>query len=761
MRPSAGTGPKRAARGAEAFLLGDLGVRRRDDGAQGGVGLVQAGAGVQPAQHQQPRPVVEHRVVGSGDHGVLGYGDPQVGGAAARTHPAELLGGHADHGVALLVQQDRAADDPLVRREQVSPHLVAEDREGMLAGGGFLGVVEVAALCGGHPQHSEEVGGDVVGEHALDAVVDLQTRHPRFVPGQLAERRVGLAHRLEQWIGPLLLFLPALAEQHLDHALRIHAGNRRRAIAWTMANSAVPAPTPSAQRDHGDQAERLGPGQAAQREAGVREQVGEPSDHRHLAGSKQQAMCHRVGGDGPASSRPECPIPGFPLPAVEHYGSKKARVPPGFFLVRILVYPGLEDTVDVPRKAVAKRRRIRRAIYAGALVLVVGAVSIALSRLEPAMPDVDRSLVWRDKVKRGSMIREVRGAGVLVPERMLWIPAPSEGRLERILVQPGTPVSAETILLELTNPELELAALDAESQLSAAESELNSLRIRLQSESLTLQAAAVAVEAEHNQAVLQAQADEELARDGLVAQLTLELSRVREQELERRVALERGAHLDQHRVHPRPARGAGGAGRAAARGRRVASQSGRPVERTGGGRRSAAAAARRGRPVGHPGDDPCDGRRFDEAQGRGAHPRDPGPGCGHRAVGLGGHAQRRDSRRVARIDPSVQNGTVTVDVALEGELPRGARPDLSVDGTIELERLDNVLYVGRPAFGAEDSTIWSVPCRARRQRGRAGPGEAGPQLGDHGRGVEGLAEGDEVILSEMSNWDEYDRVRLD
>jgi len=417
--------------------------------------------------------------------------------------------------------------------------------------------------------------------------------------------------------------------------------------------------------------------------------------------------------------------------------------------------------VDVPRKAAARKRTIRRAAYAALLVVVGGGIWIGVSQLEPAIPRVDRSLVWRDKVKRGSMVREVRGAGVLVPERMLWIPAPSEGRLEKVRVQPGTPVTADTILLELTNPELELAALDAESQFRAAESELNSLRIGLKSELLTLQASAVALEAEHRQAVLQAQADAALARDGLVAELTMQLSEVREEELERRVALE------QERV----------ANSAEATRAQLAAQGAR-VDRL-----RAAAELRR--------------KQVDLLKVRaGADgvlqqlPVEVGlwvtpgttlamvadstrlkaeiriPETRARDVSIG-QPVSVDTRNgvipglVARIDPSVQNGTVTVDVALKGSLPRGARPDLSVDGTIELERLEDILYVGRPAFGSENSTVGlfriepggDVAVRVRVKLGRSSVTTI--------EVLEGLQEGDEVILSETTNWDEHDRIRLD
>jgi HlyD family secretion protein len=394
------------------------------------------------------------------------------------------------------------------------------------------------------------------------------------------------------------------------------------------------------------------------------------------------------------------------------------------------------------------------------LILALVSVSVILSRLEPAIPSVERSLVWLDTVKRGSMVRQVRGAGALVPEVKLWIPAPSEGRVARELVLPGTSVSAETVLLELTNPELELAALDASSAFRAAKAELNSLRVRLRSELLTLEAVVVSVEAEHRQAALQASAHANLAREGLVADLIWQLSRVREQELERRLGIERqrveiSAESTRAQLDAQQARVDRLQATAELRQRQVdllrvrAGTDGvlqeLPVEiglwvTPGTKLAKVADSASLKAEI-----------RIPETQARDV------------AVGQVASIDTRNGvipGSVSRIDPAVRNGTVTVDVALQSPLPRGARPDLSVEGTIELERLEDVLYLGRPAFGRENSTVGLFKLEAGGEVAVHVQVRLGRSSVDAVEILGGLKENDEVILSEMSSWESHERIRL-
>jgi HlyD family secretion protein len=416
--------------------------------------------------------------------------------------------------------------------------------------------------------------------------------------------------------------------------------------------------------------------------------------------------------------------------------------------------------MDIPRPSRARARRIRRAALATAGVLLLALITLGLSRLEPAVPAVERSLVWTDVVQRGPMVRQVRGAGNLVPEEIRWIPATTDGRVERILALPGKAVSADTVLVELSNPEVRLAADDAEAALEEAESALTSLEVQLQSELLTQRAMAATVAAEARQAALQSEADAEMAAEGLIADLKFQLSKVHAEDSAQRAAIERErleildrsieAQLDAQRSRVARLRATAALRRLQVEQLQVRAGTGGvlqqlPVE-VGQRVTPGTNLARVAEP----------GRlkariRIAETQARDVQP---------------GQTATIDTRNgvidgvVTRVDPAVLNGTVTVDVALEGPLPRGARPDLSVDGVIELERLEDVLHVGRPAFGQEQSTVGlfrlsgdgRTCVRIRVQLGRSSVTAV--------EVLDGLSEGDEVVLSDMSAWDEFDRIRL-
>ena len=422
---------------------------------------------------------------------------------------------------------------------------------------------------------------------------------------------------------------------------------------------------------------------------------------------------------------------------------------------------GREETIDIQRPAsVADKRRKRRiAIGIGAIVLVV-LVTIGLSRLEPAAPSVEKATVWVDTVKRGPMLRQVRGSGTLVPEEIRWIPATTEGRVERILALPGTVVKADTVLLELSNPELVVAAQDAASELKAAQAEYTNLKVQLRSALLTQQSQTAAVEADYRQASLQAEADAELAKDGLVAEIAQKISRLRADELKGRTEIEqKRLEISSEAADAQLAVQQARVDRlgAAARLRRSqveflkvrASVEGVlqqiPVEV--GQRVTPGANLAR---VVEPGRLKAE-IRIAETQARDIQ------------IGQVASIDTRNgvvAGKVSRIDPAVQNGTVTVDVALEGPLPKGARPDLTVDGTIELERLANVLSVGRPAFGGEQGMVGLF----RLEPGGGAAKRVKVKLGRSSVNtveiLEGLNEGDRVILSDMSAWDAFDRVRL-
>jgi HlyD family secretion protein len=419
--------------------------------------------------------------------------------------------------------------------------------------------------------------------------------------------------------------------------------------------------------------------------------------------------------------------------------------------------------MDIQRPAsVARAKKLRRIAFAVAGVLVIGVVSLVLSGLEPAAPTVERATVWVDTVKRGPMVRQVRGLGTLVPvdEARRQIPAATQARVERIVMRPGATVEPDTVILELSDPQVQQAMSDAEQQLRAAEADYNSLEARLSTERLTQRAAAATIAADRDAAKAQFEVDDKLFKEGLQSNLQREISYVRYTSLEKRNGIEqervqvaernyeaqllaqkaqidrlrslyelRRDQYDQLRVR------AGMAGVL----EQISVSVGQQV--TPGTNLARVADPTRLKAE----------LRIAETQAK--------------DLTIGQRAQV-DTRngfiegKVIRIDPAAQQGTVTVDVELAGELPRGARPDLSVDGTIELERLDNVLYVGRPAFGQEQSTVGLFrvdPATGEAERAQVQLGRSSVNTIEI---LGGLAENDQVVLSDMSAWDQFPRIRL-
>lgn len=416
--------------------------------------------------------------------------------------------------------------------------------------------------------------------------------------------------------------------------------------------------------------------------------------------------------------------------------------------------------MDIQREGVAAKNRTRRFVYLGAGAVAVALITVGLSRLEPAAPSVERATVWIDTVKRGPLVRQVRGSGTLVPEEVRWIPAMTDGRVERILAQPGTVVTAETILMVLSNPEVALAADDAASAVAGAEAESINLKVQMQSQLLSQEAQAATVEASYRQAQLQAEANDELAKQGLIAPLTLKLSQVTASELAARARIEQkrleiaaeAAHaqiavhetrLAQLRAALRLKQAQRSSLEVRAGSTGVLQQL--PVE-AGQQISSGAILAKIAEP----------GRLKAEVRVPETQARDI-------LVGQSASVDTRNgvvTGRVVRIDPAVVNGTVGVDVSLPGALPKGARPDLSIEGVIELERLDDVLHVGRPAMGQEGGGT-SIFVLDKQGNGAA---RVKVRLGRSSVNaieiIEGLNEGDQVILSDMTAWDSFDRVKL-
>ncbi len=416
--------------------------------------------------------------------------------------------------------------------------------------------------------------------------------------------------------------------------------------------------------------------------------------------------------------------------------------------------------MDIQREGVAKKRKVRQAIYAGIGLVAVLFITLALSRLEPAAPSVNRATVWMDKVERGSMLRQVRGPGTLVPEEIRWIAARTNGRVERLITLPGTRVKADTIVIEMTNPELEQEALDAEFQLRAEEAQYEDLKVQLQSQLLNQQALAAGVQADYQQARLQSEADEDLFTQGLIGNLTRHLSQVRADEMATRNELEKErlvissksveaqlsaemARVEQFRALFKLRRNQVDALNVRAGIDGVLQQM--PVE-VGQQVIPGTTLARIAQPEKLRAE-----LRIAETQAKDIE------------IGQLASIDTRNGiieGNVKRIDPAVIEGTVLVDVALKGELPKGARPDLSVDGTIELERLENVLYVGRPAYGQAESTIGLFKLLEDGETAVRMQVKLGRSSVNTIEIIEGLQEGEEVILSDTSAWDAYDRIRL-
>ena len=416
--------------------------------------------------------------------------------------------------------------------------------------------------------------------------------------------------------------------------------------------------------------------------------------------------------------------------------------------------------VDIARDpAILKRKRIRHVAYGVIALIVIIGISMALASMEPAAPPVERATLLIDRVQRGSFVRDVRGLGTLVPEDTRWLPAQTNGRVERILLRPGAEVRADSVILELSNPQVEQEAINARLALQSAQAALENLRVQLQNDLLTQEAQVAAVEADFTQARLDAEANEALAKQQLASELIRRQSQLRADALKVRFEIEQKRYAMAHESLD-----------ARTRVQQAAVDQARAIVQL----QESRLAALKVRPgfAGVLQQVPVDVGQQVSPGANLARVADPirlkaelrVPETQARDVEVGQSAQI-DTRngivagRVSRKDPAAANGTVTIDVALLGELPRGAVPDVSVDGTIELERLESVLFVGRPAFGQDQSTITlfkvgadGIADRVQVQIGRSSVNRMEIRSG--------LNQGDEVVLSDMSAWDAVDRVRL-
>ena len=420
-------------------------------------------------------------------------------------------------------------------------------------------------------------------------------------------------------------------------------------------------------------------------------------------------------------------------------------------------------SMDIARPEFKKQKRRKQAVIGIIAVLIATAAFVGVSRLKPAAPSVERSTVWTDTVKRGPMLRQVRGLGTLVPspEDVRQIPAETEATVMRIRVLPGTQVTADTVLLEMSNPETEQAAADADLQLKAAEAELKSLKVKLDSDLMTQRAGAATVSADYSQAQLQAETDKELYNLGVISGLTYKASSGKANELNTRNNIENERlQINQQAIRSQLAVQEAKVDEMRALADLKKKQLNDLKVRAGISGVLVDLPLQVGQHV-QPGtmlakvvqpEHLMASLKIPETQARDVQINEPATIDTHNGVVSG---------TVMRVDPAVQNGTVTVDVRITGELPKGARPDLSVDGTIDLEKLDNVLYVGRPAFGQENSTISLFRLDSQGQDAMRVPVKVGRASVNAIQILEGLHEGDTVILSDMSRWDNAERIRLD
>ena len=415
--------------------------------------------------------------------------------------------------------------------------------------------------------------------------------------------------------------------------------------------------------------------------------------------------------------------------------------------------------MDIPLPSNARAKRIRRVAYGTMSVLILGGTTLGLSHLRPAPPSVDRATVWVDTVKRGEMLREVRGLGTLVPVDIRWIPAQTSARVDRIVLQSGAIVKPDSVIVELSDPQLKRDALDAEYAYKAAEADLANLKVQLANSLMAQKSAAADIESQYQQAKMQADADKELSDQGLIAALIAKKSKVAAEQLaiKRQLAQQQlqiaddaakaqvaaqQAHLDQQRVLTELKKGqveaqhvrAGLSGVLSA----VSVEVGQQVAQGTNLVRVA---------------DPSHLKatiQIPETQAKDVIVGQKSSIDTHNGI-VAGH--------VTRIDAAVVNGTVAVDVAFDGPQPSGARPDLSVDGTIEIEDMRDVVYVGRPVNGQADASVaifklidgaQAVRVNVKLGRGSVNTIEV----------TQGLNVGDRVILSDMSAWDNYDRIQL-
>jgi HlyD family secretion protein len=417
--------------------------------------------------------------------------------------------------------------------------------------------------------------------------------------------------------------------------------------------------------------------------------------------------------------------------------------------------------MDIKRPGKSKlKKRIRIGILVVIGLGAVGGITFVLAKLKPAAPTLDRSTAVIETVKRGQMLLEVHGNGTLVPQVTRWVPAPADGRVEKIMVQAGVEVGAGTVIVELSNPQMEQQALDAEFQVKAAQADQESLRVRLESENMTQQSAIATINADYSQAKIQLDTDEVLAKQGLTPELLLKISRVKVQDLANRLKVEQqrlaiSGRATKAQINAQDSR----IQQLRALAKLKKDQVDALKVRAGTNGVLQVVAVQEGQQVA-PGvniarvADPASLKaelKIAETQIKDVRVGQPVAVDTRNGIIQG---------QVSRIDPAAREGTFVVDVELTGPLPGSARPDLSVDGTIELARLSNVLNVGRPAFGQGQQTVGMFRLTPDGQEAVRTQVVLGRSSVSTIEILSGLKEGDQVILSDTSAMDSYNRIRI-
>jgi HlyD family secretion protein len=416
--------------------------------------------------------------------------------------------------------------------------------------------------------------------------------------------------------------------------------------------------------------------------------------------------------------------------------------------------------MDIQRPSQAKAK-LRKRIVMGALgVIVLTGVTVFLARLKPAVPTIDRSLVWVDTVKRGPMVRQVHGPGTLLPVDIRWIAARTQGRVERIVLLPGATVEPDSVILLLNNPDVSQSAIDTASQLKAGEAEFANLKVQTERDVLQSESDAASAKANFEQSRLRAQVNDQLFKEGLVSELELRLSKVTAEQAETLNTIAQKRFISaKDSVPSQLAVKEAEVARLHDQARLKLAEADALSVRAGMHGILQVVPVEVGAQV-QPG---ANLARVADPSKLKAEIQVPETQAKDVLIGQDAEIDTRNgvvTGKVSRVAPSVQNGTVTVEIALPGELPKGSRPDLSVDGIVELERLADVVFVGRPAFGQEHATANIFRLEADGVHAVRTQVQLGRSSVNTIEILKGLSPGDQVILSDMSQWDSNERVKL-